>query len=92
MTRLECNMKQHGVTTKEEAASKFVELIEEAWRDINRELVETTSSVANEIAVEFLNYARGCDATYNINNGDAYTDPKLAMSNVVALFLQPLLF
>ncbi|XP_047948783.1 cis-muuroladiene synthase-like [Salvia hispanica] len=92
VTRLECNMKQHGVTTKEEAASKFVELNEEAWRDINRELVETTSSVANEIAVEFLNYARGCDATYNINNGDAYTDPKLAMSNVVALFLQPLLF
>lgn len=84
-------MKQHGVT-KQETESKFAELIEEAWKNANQEWVDTTTFLSEEIALQFLNYARASVATYNANNGDGYTDPKVAMPNVVALFVDPIVF
>ncbi|XP_042047639.1 cis-muuroladiene synthase-like [Salvia splendens] len=89
LTAVDCYMKQHGVT-KQEALSKFAQLYEEEWMDLNREWVET-AFVPTEIAIEFLNYARMIDATYSINSGDAYTDPQKGKSTVVALFIDPIL-
>ncbi|KAL1542974.1 cis-muuroladiene synthase-like [Salvia divinorum] len=88
-TAIDCYMKQHGVT-KQVTLSKFGQLVEEAWMDVNKEWVETTF-VSAEISLQFLNYARMCDASYNNSNGDAYTDPKMAKSNVLALFIDPIL-
>nr|QEV81843.1 terpene synthase 4 [Prunella vulgaris] len=90
LTAVDCYMKQYNVS-KEETLSKFGELVEDAWEDLNKEWVETTSFLPTEIAVQFLNYARMCDACYNSNDGDGYTDPAIFKSNVVALFLNPLL-
>ena len=88
-TTIDCYMKQHGLT-KQETLSKFGKLVEEAWMDVNKEWVETTF-VSTEIALQFLNYARMCDASYNNSNGDGYTDPQMAKSNVLALFINPIL-
>ena len=89
LTAVDCYMKQQGVT-KQEALSKFAQLYDEEWMDLNKEWVET-AFVSTEIAVEFLNYARMIDATYSSNNGDAYTDPQKGKSTVVALFIDPIL-
>ncbi|XP_047975872.1 cis-muuroladiene synthase-like [Salvia hispanica] len=89
LTAIDCYMKQHGVT-KQETLLEFAQRVEEAWMDVNKEWVETTF-VSTEIALQFLNYARMCDASYNNSNGDAYTDPQMAKSNVLALFIEPIL-
>ncbi|KAL1542975.1 cis-muuroladiene synthase-like [Salvia divinorum] len=88
-TAIDCYMKQHGVT-KQETLAKFGELVEEGWMDLNKEWIET-AFVPREIALQFLNNARLCNATYNNSNGDGYTDPKMAKSNVLALFIDPIL-
>ncbi|XP_047979542.1 gamma-cadinene synthase-like, partial [Salvia hispanica] len=69
LTAIDCYMKQHSVT-KQETLSEFAQRVEEAWMDVNKEWVET-AFVPREIALQFLNYARLCDASYNHNNGDA---------------------
>lgn len=51
-TALDCHMKQYG-STKEESLSKFVELVEETWKDVNKEFVATTY-VPKEIASTML--------------------------------------
>ena len=89
LTVVDCYMKQHGVT-KQEALSKFAQLYEEEWMDLNKEWVET-SFVSTEIAIQFLNHARMIDANYSNNNGDGYTDPQKGKSNVVALLIDPIL-
>ncbi|KAH6769410.1 hypothetical protein C2S51_014746 [Perilla frutescens var. frutescens] len=77
LTVVDCCMKQYGVS-KEETISKFADEIENAWKDVNKEWV-ATNFVPKETAIHLLNYARMCDASYNKNNGDAYTDdPKLS--------------
>lgn len=85
-TMLDCYMKQHGVS-KQETPSKFEELLEEALEDLNKEFVVATNSMPKEITITFLNYARMSDASYNKSNGDAYTDPEVAKTNVITLFV-----
>ncbi|KAL0459202.1 UNVERIFIED_CONTAM: Gamma-cadinene synthase [Sesamum latifolium] len=86
-----CYMKQYGVS-KEEALDKFVELIEDAWKDLNTEWITETFVLARDIAAEqILNYARVSEVTYQncqdgLTNPEKYTTPQL-----VALFLDPIL-
>nr|QBP05430.1 cedrol synthase [Leucosceptrum canum] len=88
LTVLDCYMKQHGVS-KQETVSKFAEIIEDAWKDLNAAWATTTSS-PKEMVEQFLNYARMAGATYK-NNGDAYTNPKYVFGPYIdALFVNPL--
>ncbi|KAL1544613.1 Trehalose-6-P synthase/phosphatase complex synthase subunit [Salvia divinorum] len=89
LTVMDCYKQQYGVT-KQEAVSNFVELIEETWKDVNMDWVETTF-VPKEIAIQFLNYAQMCEAIYNRNNVDGYSDPHVVKEDVVALFIDPIL-
>ncbi|XP_047938050.1 cis-muuroladiene synthase-like [Salvia hispanica] len=89
LTVMDCYMQHYGVT-KQEAVSNFVELIEETWNDLNMDWVETTF-VPKEIAIQFLNYARMCEAIYNKNNVDGYSDPHVVEEDVVALFIDPII-
>nr|O48935.1 RecName: Full=Beta-farnesene synthase [Mentha x piperita]AAB95209.1 (E)-B-farnesene synthase [Mentha x piperita]AEA49038.1 (E)-beta-farnesene synthase 1 [Mentha asiatica]AEA49040.1 (E)-beta-farnesene synthase 1 [Mentha asiatica] len=92
LTALDFHMKEYGLT-KEEAASKFEGLVEETWKDINKEFIATTNyNVGREIAITFLNYARICEASYSKTDGDAYSDPNVAKANVVALFVDAIVF
>ncbi|KAH6831339.1 hypothetical protein C2S53_010992 [Perilla frutescens var. hirtella] len=87
LTAVDCYMKQYGIS-KEETISKFAELIEEAWKDVIEETM--TSKLPKETTMQFINYARLCDATYNKNNGDGYSDPKIFAVLVAALFVDPI--
>ncbi|KAL0435401.1 UNVERIFIED_CONTAM: Beta-farnesene synthase [Sesamum radiatum] len=59
-----CYMKQYGVS-KEEALDKFVELVEDAWKDLNTEWMTETSMLArNIVAEQLLNYCRVAEVTY----------------------------
>ncbi|KAK6161726.1 hypothetical protein DH2020_005107 [Rehmannia glutinosa] len=56
LTVVDCYMKHYGVS-KQEALSKFVELIEDGWKNVNKEWV-TSSSIPKEMVEQLLNYAR----------------------------------
>ncbi|KAL0435397.1 UNVERIFIED_CONTAM: Gamma-cadinene synthase [Sesamum radiatum] len=86
-----CYTKQYAVS-KEEALDKFVELVEDAWKDLNTEWITETSILATDIVSEqLLNYARVSEVTYQncqdgVTNPERYTTPQL-----VALFVDPIL-
>ncbi|CAI9785744.1 unnamed protein product [Fraxinus pennsylvanica] len=72
---IECYTKEHGAS-KQEALDKFLEISENAWRDMNEELLRT--DVPREILERILNIARITDLSY-LNNIDGYTSPEQSM-------------
>ncbi|XP_011080335.1 gamma-cadinene synthase [Sesamum indicum] len=85
-----CYMKQYGVS-KEEALDKFVEQVEDAWKDLNTEWITQTSVLGRDIVAEqLLNYARAAEMTYE-NCEDGITNPEKYMApQLVALFVDPI--
>ncbi|KAH6816227.1 hypothetical protein C2S51_021047 [Perilla frutescens var. frutescens] len=92
LTAVDCYIKQYGLS-KEETLTKFAEITEEAWKDVNEEYCAAamTTSLPQEITVQFINYARFCDACYSKNNGDGYSDPNILAAHVAALFVDPII-
>ncbi|KAK4419564.1 Beta-farnesene synthase [Sesamum alatum] len=85
-----CYMKQYGVS-KEEALDKFVELVEDAWKDLNTEWITETTVVPKDMAEQLLNFARAAEVTY-VNRQDGYSNPeKYLAPQLVALFVNPIL-
>nr|XP_009764783.1 PREDICTED: viridiflorene synthase-like [Nicotiana sylvestris] len=64
-TRIECYMRDYGVLT-EELMDKFQEMIEIAWKDVNKGILKPTH-VPMEILNRILNLARVIDVTYKHN-------------------------
>ncbi|KAK4419566.1 Gamma-cadinene synthase [Sesamum alatum] len=82
-----CYMKQYGVS-EEEALDKFVELVEDAWKDVNTGWITETP---RDMAEQLLNYARVSEVTYK-NNQDGFSNPERYMApQLVALFVDPIL-
>lgn len=76
-------MKQHGVS--EEEAKKALKIqVDNAWKDINEELLSPTA-VSLPLLERILNLARVCHFMYE--DGDRYTQP-LLMKDQVALVLK----
>ncbi|PIN23179.1 (+)-gamma-cadinene synthase [Handroanthus impetiginosus] len=88
LTVMDCYMKEHGVS-KQEACSKFAELIEEGWKDLNTEWITKTHSIPEHILVQLLNYVREARATYN-NGEDRVTNPQVLVPCIHALFVEPI--
>ncbi|KAL0435399.1 UNVERIFIED_CONTAM: Vetispiradiene synthase 2 [Sesamum radiatum] len=86
-----CYIEQYGVL-KEDALDKFVELAEDAWKDLNTEWITETSILARDIVAEqVLSYARVAKVTYE-NRQDGLTNPEKYMApQLVALFVDPIL-
>ncbi|KAL0411144.1 UNVERIFIED_CONTAM: Vetispiradiene synthase 1 [Sesamum latifolium] len=86
-----CYMKQYGIS-KEEALDKFVELVEDAWKDLNTEwIIKTSILTRNIVAEQLLNYARVTEVTYE-NYQDGFSNPEKYMTpQLVALFVDPIL-
>lgn len=86
-------MKQHGVSMKE-TREKFLELAEDAWKDLNTEWILSTGSsncgVPKDIVEQVLNYARASELSYRTPE-DGFTRPDVMAPNVVALFLDPII-
>ncbi|XP_058195793.1 valerianol synthase TPS8-like [Rhododendron vialii] len=87
-TGVECYMKQHGVS-KSEAVDEFYERIENAWKDINEEMMMMRpAAISNDLLMRILNYARLHDVGYK--NDDGYTQAECVKDHVIALFVDPI--
>lgn len=90
LTVVDCYMKDHGVS-KQEALSKFVELVEDGWKDVNTEWAKRSTSVPKEMVEQLLNYGRVAEVTYK-NSEDGYTYPEKSLApQIAALFVDPIL-
>ncbi|KAK6161730.1 hypothetical protein DH2020_005111 [Rehmannia glutinosa] len=88
LTVVDCYMKHHGVS-KQEALSKFVDLVEDGWKNVNNEWV-TKSSIPKEMVEQLLNYGRVAEVTYK-NCEDGYTNPnKFLAPQIAAIFVDPI--
>ncbi|KAK4422341.1 Viridiflorene synthase [Sesamum alatum] len=72
-TGIECYMNEYGVS-EEEAMREFSNIAENAWMDINEELVKETA-VSKEMIKRVVNLARLIDVVYK-HNQDGYTHPE----------------
>ncbi|KAL0447524.1 UNVERIFIED_CONTAM: Viridiflorene synthase [Sesamum latifolium] len=72
-TGIECYMNEYGVS-EEEAMREFSNIAENAWKDINEELVKE-NTVSNEMIKRVVNLARLIDVVYK-HNQDGYTHPE----------------
>ncbi|GFQ04033.1 gamma-cadinene synthase [Phtheirospermum japonicum] len=88
-TVVDCYMKEHAGVSKQEALAKFRELVENGWKDLNKEWVDSKSSIHKEMVQQLLNYARIAEVTYK-NSEDGYTNPeKFLAPQIAAAFVDP---
>ncbi|KAK6164146.1 hypothetical protein DH2020_001010 [Rehmannia glutinosa] len=81
-------MKQHGVSLQE-TTDKFVELVEDAWKDLNTEWMVKTS-VPKDMVEQVLGYARAAEVFYR-NCRDGYAKPEVMAPQIIALFVDPII-
>ncbi|XP_070031396.1 5-epi-aristolochene synthase-like isoform X3 [Nicotiana tomentosiformis] len=85
-TGIECYMRDYGVST-EEAMTKFQEMVDAAWKDVNEGILRPTP-VSMELLYRILNIARIVDFTYK-NNQDGYTNPeKVLKPHIITLLVE----
>ncbi|XP_057799416.1 vetispiradiene synthase 2-like [Salvia miltiorrhiza] len=84
VTGIECYMKEHGVC-EEEAMQEFKKMAEEAWKDINGEIVKE-KSVSMEILKRIVNLSRLIDVVYK-HNQDGYTHPEKVLKPLITALL-----
>nr|XP_009766331.1 PREDICTED: 5-epi-aristolochene synthase 2-like [Nicotiana sylvestris] len=85
-TGIECYMRDYGVST-EEAMTKFQEMVDAAWKDVNEGILRPTP-VSMELLSRILNFARIVDFTYK-NNQDGYTNPeKVLKPHIITLLVE----
>ncbi|KAF7125050.1 hypothetical protein RHSIM_Rhsim12G0119900 [Rhododendron simsii] len=81
-TGVECYMKQHGVS-RPEAISELWKIIENAWIDINEEMMRPTM-ISRDLVIRILNFACLYGVVYKYNDG--YTQPECAKDSIIALY------
>ncbi|KAF7123219.1 hypothetical protein RHSIM_Rhsim12G0173000 [Rhododendron simsii] len=81
-TGVECYMKQHGVS-RLEAISELWKIIENAWIDINEEMMRPTM-ISRDLVIRILNFACLYGVVYKYNDG--YTQPECAKDSIIALY------
>ncbi|KAJ4825927.1 hypothetical protein Tsubulata_011159 [Turnera subulata] len=83
---VECYMKENGVS-QEEATKALLEMVTEAWKDINEDTMRP-NPVPFTIILRVVNAARLGDVIYR--DGDRYTNPELLKDYITALFIDPI--
>lgn len=79
-------MKDHAVT-KEEAATSFMEMIENAWKDTNEDCL-MPSNYPKIVVTRIINFNRSVEVFYK-NYVDGYTEPakNVVKQNIIALLV-----
>lgn len=85
-TGVECYMKQYGVS-KPEAINALYKIIENAWMDINEEMMRPTG-ISKNLVIRVLNFARLYGVVYK--DDDGYTQPKYGKDYIIALYGDPI--
>ena len=89
VTVVDCYMRDHRVS-KQEALSKFMELVEDGWKNVNMEWSARQTSIPKEMVEQLVNYGRIAEVTYK-NGEDGYTNPeKFLAPHIAALFIHPI--
>ncbi|KAK6164143.1 hypothetical protein DH2020_001007 [Rehmannia glutinosa] len=89
LTGLDFYMKQHGVSM-EVTADKFIELTEDAWKDLNTDWMAKISSVPKDMVEQVLGYARAAEVFFR-SGQDGYTKTEIVAHHIAALFLDPII-
>ncbi|KAK8272364.1 hypothetical protein V6Z11_D11G325900 [Gossypium hirsutum] len=87
---VECYMREHAVS-KEEACSELKKRVENAWKDINQELIfsEISKVVPRPVLTRILNFTRVTEFIYK--NGDEYTHVgKNTKEGITSLLIDPI--
>ncbi|KAK6119782.1 hypothetical protein DH2020_046473 [Rehmannia glutinosa] len=88
LTGVDFYMKQHGVSMQE-TADKFVELIEDAWKDLNTEWMVKTS-IPKDLVEQVLGYARAAEV-FHRSGKDGYTKTEVVAPHILALYVDPII-
>ncbi|KAJ4718963.1 Terpene synthase [Melia azedarach] len=83
---IECYTKQHGVS-EEDAVNVFRKEVENAWKDMNQELLKPTA-FPMPLMERVLNLARVID--YLHKDSDSYTNAHLVKDQIASLLTDPL--
>ncbi|KAE8684233.1 putative pentatricopeptide repeat-containing protein [Hibiscus syriacus] len=87
---VECYMREHGVS-EVEARSELNKQVEDAWKDMNYEMIfsETSKVVPMSVLTRVLNFSRGCEFIYKA--GDGYTHVgKTTKEGITSLLIDPI--
>ncbi|TYG47432.1 hypothetical protein ES288_D11G337900v1 [Gossypium darwinii] len=87
---VECYMREHAVS-EEEACSELMKQVENAWKDINQELIfsEISKVVPGPVLTRILNFTRFSDVIYK--NEDGYTHVgKNTKDGITSLLIDPI--
>ncbi|KAA3472222.1 (+)-delta-cadinene synthase isozyme XC14-like [Gossypium australe] len=87
---VECYMREHAVS-EEEACSELKKQVENAWKDINQEMIlsEISKVVPRPVLTRVLNFTRFIDFIYKI--GDEYTHVgKNTKDGITVLLIDPI--
>ncbi|KAA3472490.1 (+)-delta-cadinene synthase isozyme XC14-like [Gossypium australe] len=87
---VECYMREH-VVSEEEACRELMKQVENAWKDINQELIfsEISKVVPGPVLTRILNLTRVLDFIYK--NGDGYTHVgKNTKDGIASLLIDPI--
>lgn len=80
-------MNQYGVT-EEKAKTELTKQVNDAWKDINEELLHSNTSIPRPLLWQILNLARSAEVLYK--NEDLYTHPKAVLKGyLLSLFVEP---
>ncbi|KAE9444819.1 hypothetical protein C3L33_23283, partial [Rhododendron williamsianum] len=82
-TGVECYMKQHGVS-RSEAIHELFKIIENAWIDINEEMMMRPTMISRELVIRILNFACLYGVVYKYSDG--YAQPECAKDSIIALY------
>ncbi|MBA0771044.1 hypothetical protein Gotri_019573 [Gossypium trilobum] len=87
---VECYMREHAVS-EEEACSELMKQVENAWKNINQELIfsEISKVVPGPVLTRILNFTSVIDFLYR--NGDGYTHVgKKTKDGITSLLIDPI--
>nr|QEY10185.1 terpene synthase 1 [Scutellaria barbata] len=82
LTVVDCYMKDYGVS-KEETLCRFKQLVENGWKDVNKEWTKERST-PKKMVDQLVNYARIAEITYE-NSEDGYTSSQNLAPKIAAL-------
>ncbi|KAK6161756.1 hypothetical protein DH2020_005137 [Rehmannia glutinosa] len=88
LTGVDFYMKQHGLSMQE-TTNKFVELTEDAWKDLNTEWM-TKTSTPTDMVEQVLGYARPSEIFYR-SCQDGFTNTEVVAPYVVAFLVDPII-
>ncbi|KAF7123140.1 hypothetical protein RHSIM_Rhsim12G0120300 [Rhododendron simsii] len=81
-TGVDCYMKQYAVS-RAEAIGELLKIIENAWIDINEEMMRPTM-ISRDLVIRVLNFTRLYGVVYKYNDG--YTQPECGKDSIIALY------